>query len=204
VPSPRSPKPPRPTWGPALRRRWLVASIALALLVALTVPAWADDVPTFADRSDEGEQGGLRAVCVLFNPLGAALGVYGGEVDLAVGHFAAVAIEGGVYERTGGAATALGAGLLMYPLGAVFHRLYVEPRVVYARPTDDGVARLDWSADGLGLGATAGWQWTWDYGFSARLGGGGVYFVGGERPATGATLALGPELVVDGSIGWAF
>jgi hypothetical protein len=100
---------------------------------------------------------------------------------------------------------ALGAGLPVYPLGRVLHGLYFEPRIAYARPMSEPIPFVDWRLDVLGLGTTAGWQWTWDYGFSVRLGGGAMYFVGGRRngPSDGA-LALGTQLVLDGSLGWTF
>jgi hypothetical protein len=83
--------------------------------------------------------------------------------------------------------------------------LYVEPRVAYARPWSEALTKFDWTVDVVGVGGTAGWQWTWDYGFSVRLGGGAMYFLGGQRgAASNELLAVGPQIVLDGSLGWAF
>jgi hypothetical protein len=97
----------------------------------------------------------------------------------------------------------VGSGLLVYP-GAVFHGLYLEPRVVYARPLGERLTRFDLDSDALGAGATAGWQWTWDYGFTVRLGAGGMYFMGGAGGVSQKLAVAGPQLVMDGSIGWTF
>ncbi len=167
--------------------------------------ARADAPPTFADRSDEETAGSERRFAFLVNPLAASVGVFGGEVDFVLGRFAAIAVEADLYRRGDGPGEALGAGLVVYPLGSALHGLYLEPRVAFARPFSAGIAEFDWSTDAVGLGATAGWQWTWDYGFSVRLGGGAMYFLGGSRAdPSGEPLALGPQAVLDGSFGWAF
>jgi hypothetical protein len=185
--------------------RFLSRSAALVLVVAAAPTAWADDVrdvPTFADRPDRDVAEDDRTFAVLLNPLAAALGVYGAEADFVLGHHLAATVEGAVYSLPGSPATALGGGLLVYP-GAVFHGLYLEPRVVYARPLGEKLTRFDLGSDVLGAGVTAGWQWTWDYGFTVRLGAGGVYFVGGGSGAADVAMG-GPQLVMDGSMGWTF
>jgi hypothetical protein len=179
----------------------LSAAIPLVALVLAVSPARADDVPTFADRSSHDVEEVDRSSAVMLNPLAIAQGVYGGDVDLVLGKHFAVSLEGDIYSVNGTAATAFGAGLLFYP-SATLHGLYLEPRVIYARPLTEGLVHFDWSTDVLGLGATAGWQWTWDYGFTLRLGGGGMYFMGGQ--GQGALALAGPQLVLDGSVGWAF
>jgi hypothetical protein len=185
--------------------RWFTRSTLTLALVAVALPSLADDPPTFADRPDEDVRDADRAFGFLLNPLAIAVGIFGGEADFVLGRYAAVAVEGDLYRRGALAAAALGAGLLLYPQGSALHRLYLEPRFVYARPLSDGIARIDWSTEAVGVGATAGWQWTWDYGFSVRLGGGAMYFLGGPRGAPlDNPVALGPELVVDGSFGWVF
>ena len=122
-----------------------------------------------------------------------AVGVYGGDVDFVLGRHFAASVEGDVYNVNGTTATAFGGGLLFFP-NAAFHGLYLEPRVAYARPLSEGLLRFDWNSDVFGFGATAGWQWTWDYGFTVRLGGGGMYFLGGSNPASNAVGLTGPEL----------
>jgi hypothetical protein len=183
----------------------LISRSAPFLLIAVAAPsARADDprdVPTFADRSDRDVSGDDRTFGVLLNPLAAAVGVYGAETDFVLGPHLAASIEGAFYRLPGSPTTALGSGLLVYP-GAVFHGLYLAPRVVYARPLGEELTRFDLRSDVLGAGATAGWQWTWDYGLTVRLGAGGMYFAGGSG-AGGVPLG-GPELAMDGSVGWTF
>jgi hypothetical protein len=167
--------------------------------------ARADDTPTFADRSDDEVGDPDRAWGFLLNPLATAIGVYGGEVDFVLARFAAVAVEGDLYRRGDATGLAVGTGLLLYPFGSALHKLYVEPRIVYARPLSAPITAFDWGTDVIGLGATTGWQWTWDYGFCLRVGGGAMQYLGGpRRESSDGGLALGPQLVLDGSLGWAF
>ncbi len=179
---------------------------ALATWTAIAShPATADEPPTFADRSDEALRDADRSRALLLNPLAMPMGIFGAEADWAPVRFAALALEAAVYLRQGVPATAVGVGLLFYPQGSVFRGLFVEPRLVYARPVAEPVPELDWSIDVVGAGGTVGWQWTWDYGFTVRLGGGVIDFLGGSRTdAAGDAVALGPSLVVDGCVGWVF
>jgi hypothetical protein len=182
----------------------LCRALALALLLAAPA-ARAAEPPTFADRTDEDSGEADRRFGFMLDPLAMAIGVFGGEVDFVLGRHAAVAVEGALYRRDGTTATVLGAGLLVYPWGNALHGAYLEPHVAYARPLSEPFSQFDWSVDALGLGATAGWQWTWDYGFSVRFGGGVTYFLGSPRNgALDGAFALGPELVLDGSLGWVF
>jgi hypothetical protein len=182
-------------------------TLALSALASLgfglaASTAAAEDVPTFADRPSKDVEEVDRKFAVMINPLAIAVGVYGGDVDFVLGKHFAASVEADIYNVNGTAATAFGAGLLFYP-NVALHGLYLEPRVVYARPLTEGIAHFDWSTDAFGAGATVGYQWTWDYGFSLRLGGGGMYFLGGQG-ATGALALSGPQLLMDGSLGWAF
>jgi len=192
---------------PALPLRAMVSSTLLLAALAASAPAHAaDDVPTFADRADRDVEDNDRTLAVMLNPLAVAAGVYGGDVDFVLGKHFAASVEGNLYGFGSSASTAFGGGLLFYPAAAL-HGFYVEPRVAFARPLSEGLMHFDWSSDALGVGATAGYQWTWDYGFSLRLGGGAMYFLDGGSPSPGAgavaTLS-GPQLVMDGSLGWAF
>ena len=182
-------------------RRFARSALALTLFASET-PARADDPPTFADRRDEEVRDTDRSFDVLLNPLAMTIGLYGGEVDFVLGQYVVVAVEGAVYRRGDGTGETLGVGLLVYPLGGALQRLYFEPRVAYARPWS--LAEPDWSANVVGLGGTAGWQWTWDYGFSVRVGGGAMYFLGGQGDGPHGALPVGPQVVLDGSVGWAF
>ncbi|HXN31949.1 MAG TPA: hypothetical protein VN894_08810 [Polyangiaceae bacterium] len=183
--------------------RTMACSGLMLALFADAQPVSADDLPTFADRPDEPVRDVDREFAVFLNPLAMTLGLYGGEADLVLGRYAAVAVEGALYRRGDTIGEALGAGLLVYPLGGALRGPYVEPRVADAHP--GSVAQLDRSADVVGLGATAGWQFTWDYGFSVRVGGGAMYFFGGSQvDASNGSLAVGPQIVLDGSLGWAF
>jgi hypothetical protein len=181
------------------------ALILMLVVVSASPSAQASDPPTFADRADEDVRDADRTFALLLNPLAMAVGVFGAEADFVLGRFAALAVEGDLYRRGDGTATALGAGLLFYPMGTALHGPYLQTRVAYARPLGETLSQVDWSVDVVALGATAGWHWTWDYGFSVRLGGGAMYFLGAsrDRPSDGP-LALGPQLVLDGSLGWAF
>jgi hypothetical protein len=180
------------------------AAFAFALL-AVASPTIADDAPTFADASDEEVGDTNRTWGLLLDPLAMVIGVYGGEADVVLARFAALAVEGDLYRRGDAAGLAIGTGLLVFPLGSVLHKLYLEPRIAYARPLSRPIAAFAWDMDVVGLGATAGWQWTWDYGFSLRLGGGAMYYLGGPRSASAsAALALGAQPVLDGSFGWMF
>jgi hypothetical protein len=181
--------------------RSLVGPAAVLSVLSLVHPAAAEDAPTFADRTERDVVEDDRTFGVLLNPLAAAIGVYGAETDFVLGRHFAASVEGALYAFGGAPATALGSGLLFYP-AAAFHGLYVEPRVVYARPLNERLARWNLASDVLGAGATAGWQWTWDYGFTLRAGAGGMYFAGGSGPR--AVPLSGPQLVVDGSVGWTF
>ncbi|MDP8998768.1 MAG: hypothetical protein M3O46_01505 [Myxococcota bacterium] len=182
--------------------RWLTAYVWIAAVICTAPDLRADDVPTFADRPDDEIRDSDRNFGFLLNPLAIALGVYGGEADFVIGRYAALAVEADLYRRNDGTGIALGAGLLVYPLGSALHQLYVEPRVVYARPWSETFPQMDWGSDAVGLGATAGWQWTWDYGFSVRLGGGALYFIGDSR--SNSAVRVGMQLVLDGSMGWSF
>jgi hypothetical protein len=189
-------------------RHHLLVGAALALAMVARAPsARADVPPTFADR--EGPGGGEeqeRTVGVLLNPLASTMGLFGGDVDLVLSQHFALSLEGAFYERGGLPAVALGAGLLVYP-GAAFEGLYLEPRIVYAHPMGDGLTHFDLHDEAFGAGATIGWQWTWDYGFTLRIGGGGVYFFGaspGARDAPSALALRGLSGVMDGSLGWTF
>jgi hypothetical protein len=188
---------------PTLVRSALASALALSALAATAPAEAADDVPTYADRSTKDVVDVDRTFAIMLNPLALATGVYGGDVDFVLGKHFAASVEGDIYNLSGTTATAFGAGLLFYP-SVAFHGLYLQPRVVYARPLTEGLVHFDLNSDAFGFGATAGWQWTWDYGFSVRLGGGGMYFIGGPSPTPNALALSGPQFVMDGSIGWAF
>jgi hypothetical protein len=185
------------------RRSLLGSMLVLSALAASASAKASDDVPTFADRSNADIEDADRTLGILINPLAVAIGVYGGDVDFVLGKHFAASVEGDLYNLNGTTSTAFGGGLLFYP-NVAFHGFYLEPRVAYARPLSEGLVHFDWNSDVLGLGATAGWQWTWDYGFTARLGAGGMYFLGSSSPSSNAVALSGPQLVMDGSIGWTF
>jgi hypothetical protein len=185
--------------------RLLVHGLFILECVALAPQARAEEPATYADRADDPIADADRTVAFLLNPLATAVGVFGGEADFVLGRLAAIAVEGDLYRRGDVTGLAVGAGLPVFPMGRVLHGLYLEPRITYARPIGESIPAFDWETDVIGLGGTAGWQWTWDYGFSVRIGGGAMYFVGGPRHGPfESRLALGPQLVLDGSVGWAF
>ncbi|HXX66546.1 MAG TPA: hypothetical protein VEK07_05170 [Polyangiaceae bacterium] len=181
-----------------------VAVLSCAVLAATSVAA--DEAPTFADRDDAAEADETeRGLGFMINPLAIAAGVFGGDVDFAVLPRIALGIEGAVVQLADGSiASAVGVGLLVYPIRSRFHGLVLEPCAVYARSLREPLARFDWRANVVGFGGTLGWQWTWDYGLSLRLGVGPMRFVGGSR-APGIPIGRdGLDLVLDGSIGWLF
>jgi hypothetical protein len=181
----------------------LPTAAALAWVTA-SATARAGDSPTFADRSRDYYEENDRTFALMLNPLDAAVGMYGAEADVTLGRHAALSIEGDFFDLTGEPGTAFGAGLLLYPLRTAFHGLYVEPQALYVRPLSESPLHFDWRTDVLGVGSTVGWQWTWDYGFSVRLGGGALYFFTGADSSSKAVAVSGPQLVLDGSLGWAF
>jgi len=182
------------------------AMTTLSCAVFAAVPAAADEAPTFADRDDAAEADeSERGLGFMLNPLAIAAGIFGGDVDFAVFPRVALGVQGAVFQLADGSvATALGVGVLVYPIRSRFHGLVLEPCVVYARSLREPLAKFDWRANVVGLGGTLGWQWTWDYGLSIRLGAGPMRFVGGSR-APGIPIGRnGLDVVLDGSIGWLF
>jgi len=166
----------------------------------------ADEAPTFADREDGAEADETeRGLGMMLNPLAIAAGVFGGDLDFVVVRRIALSAEGAVFQLgDGGTSTALGVGLLVYPTRSAFHGLVLEPRAVYTRPLRQPPFRFDWDANVVGFGGVAGWQWAWDYGFTVRLGAGGMKFIGAAR-APGLPLGRdGVDVVLDGSFGWLF
>lgn len=186
----------------AVRCAFALAAVAAAPFEPSV--ASAEDVPTFADR-EGGPDETPRDFALMLNPLAIAAGVYGGDADFGVIPRVAVSVEGDVFQLgTGGASTALGVGLLVYPMRTTFHGLWIEPRVVYARPLRERLTRFDWATNVLGVGGVAGWQWTWDYGLSMRLGAGAMRFVGGNGAPGIPVGRYGLDVVLDGSVGWLF
>ena len=183
-------------------RHLLSAAAILMLLLTFSMQAWAD-APTTYDRDEIGDGEPDHKFALMINPLDVALGVYGGEADFVLGDHLVLAASGAFYSVNGSAATALGAGLLIFPLKSALHGWYVDSQVVYARPLSEGPVHFDLHTDVAGFGATSGWQWTWDYGFAVRVGGGAMYFVGSSTDPQSAPIR-GAQLVLDGMIGWAF
>jgi hypothetical protein len=195
---------------PTADARWAVR-YAFALVTFAAAPlepsvASADDVPTFADREAGADPDETpRDFALMLNPLAIAAGVFGGDADFALIPRLAVSVEGDVFQLgNGGASTALGVGLLVYPMRTTFHGLWLEPRAVYARPLRERLTKFDWATNVLGAGGVAGWQWTWDYGFSMRLGVGAMRFIGGNGAPGIPVGRYGLDIVLDGSVGWLF
>ena len=191
-------------------RASLAALLAGVLLVLRASLASADEPPTFADRGEASVDEDDRTLAFLLNPFRTALGVFGMEADFVFAPRFAAAVDVAAVRRSGATDVTVAAGLLFFPLRGAFHGLYTEGRVLYARPFDEPVSRVDWRRDAVGFGGLAGWQWTWEYGLSVRLGAGAQYYVGATESSSGApraAIALGSErveLVVDASLGWVF
>jgi hypothetical protein len=173
-------------------------------VLALARSAFADDPPTFADRADDAIEDADESVAVLVSPLAVACGVFGGEADVIVQRSIALALDAAVY-GTGASSPAplgaVGAGVLLYPLGTALHAFYVEPRVVYTRALRSDLGGAPGWVSAVGV---VGWQWTWDYGLSVRLGGGLAASTRGF-PERAPALTVGPvALVADAALGWAW
>jgi hypothetical protein len=192
----------------SLRRSlWAPPLAAFALAVPMAATAAAEEPPTYADRADESADEATRTLALVFNPLAMSAGVFGAEADFALTPRTAIAVEADVYGLGSDLGVASGLGFAFYPMHPVFHGLYLEPRVLFARRASESLMQLDWATDVLGVGATVGWQWTWDYGFTLRLGGGGMHYFGGSGAVIQSSLPVGGSaavLVADASVGWAF
>lgn len=188
----------------------VAAAVALAVSATAPRPAAAEEPPTFADRSDRADESAdetTRSLAVVFNPLAISEGVFGAEADFVLTQRTSLAIEADVYGLGTDVGLASGLGIAFYPMHPVFHGLYLEPRVLFARRASESLVQVDWGTDVLGVGGTVGWQWTWDYGFTLRLGGGGMHYFGGSGAVVQSSLPIaggGAVLVADASVGWAF
>lgn len=191
-----------------MRTRSIAALGLLGFATTFTSIARADDeAPTYADRPDDDEEAD-RAIGVFFNPLGAAVGVYGGEVDVVVGRKVTLNLQGAIYRVGDTSGRGLGFGAQFFPFRSAFHGFYLYPQIAYAHASAD-VLGTSVSGDVLGFGGTAGWQWTWDYGFSLRIGGGVLWFadVASATSSDGSQVRLaldGARPVLDASLGWTF
>lgn len=191
----------------------LVFALSLTASIVVASPAFAtDDPPTYADRAadEDDEDTPERRVAFLVNPLGAAIGVYGGEVDFVIARHVSIGVEAAIYRVGATTARALGGGVQLFPFRAALHGLYLYPRFAYARAStaiDDGTT---FDSDVVGLGGTLGYQFTWDHGFTVRVGGGAMWFTD-AAPSAKSDDPLQPRLaltgvrpVLDASLGWAF
>jgi len=184
--------------------------VAVALATATPRTAVADEPPTFADRADRADESAeeaTRSLALVFNPLAMSAGVFGMEADFALTQRSALAVEADVYGLGTDLGVASGLGLAFYPMHPVFHGLFLQPRLLFARRASESLMQVDWDTDVVGVGGTVGWQWTWDYGFTLRLGGGGMHYFGGSGAVIESSLPLAGSsavLVADASVGWAF
>ena len=177
-----------------------------ALLGASSATARADtDTPTFADEGNVASHDPDRSVAAFVDPFEFAMGVFGAEVDVAVGRYLAIAGQAAVVRRAGSSDAALGVGVLAYPLGEPFRGLYLGPRATYARSLTAPPWQVGDRADSAAVGGLAGWQWTWEYGLSIRAGGGALARFGAASNQPGVSVGATHLIVVlDGAIGWAF
>jgi len=183
----------------------LRVAIAFALLgvAASSGSAFADDVPTFADRADDAIEDADSSIAVMFDPLAIACGVFGGEADFVVQRSLAISLDAVGYRPDAATLGAMGAGLLVYPLRSAFHGLYLEPRVIYTHALSHAVVSGA-SVGALVVAGLSGWQWTWDYGLSIRLGVGAAGSTGGLA-VRAPELSVGRlALIADAGVGWAW
>jgi hypothetical protein len=185
-----------------MRRHRVIFGLSCALLLLQPgARAFAEGVPTSADRDDDGAEDADATAAVMFAPLAMAFGVFGAEADLVAQRSLAVSVDAAAYRPDGTTLGALGVGLLIYPLRPVFHGWYLQPRLAYTHILGPS------QVSGLGtlsVVAISGWQWTWDYGLSIRLGA-GVVGSTGDIPARAPELPVGRlGLVADAGLGWAW
>ncbi len=187
--------------------RSVSASAALALSLLVAAPVRAEEPPTFADRGEDDEEEAERTIAIVINPLQAAVGVYGAEVDVVAGRHVVLGFEGAIYRINDTTAHGLGAGVQLFPFHSALHGFYLYPRGVFAHATASA-ASASVTSDVLGVGGTIGYQWTWNYGFTLRVGGGVMWFTGLSRTdgdGAQARVALdGVRPLLDASLGWAF
>jgi hypothetical protein len=184
-----------------MHRLRVAVAFALFLVAASSGPAFADDVPTFADRADDAIEDSDASIAVMFDPLAIACGVFGGEADFVVQRSLAISLDAVGYRPDAATLGAVGAGLLIYPLRSAFHGLYMEPRVVYTHALSQAAVS---GPAALVVAGLSGWQWTWDYGLSIRLGVGAAGSTGGLA-VRAPELSVGRlALIADAGVGWAW
>ncbi len=183
------------------RRRAVLALPSLLVSLGFIPRAFADDAPTFADRSDDATEDADASVAVMFAPVAIACGVFGGEADFVVQRSLALSIDAAGYRPGSATLGALGVGLLVFPLHTVFHGLYLEPRVTYTHALSEDLVA---GPGALSVEAVVGWQWTWDYGLTVRLGA-GVAGTSGGIAVRAPDISVGRlALVADAAVGWAW
>jgi hypothetical protein len=183
------------------RHRVIFGLSCALLLLQMGGRAFAEDVPTSADRDDDSAEDADATAAVMFAPLAIAFGVFGGEADLVVRRSLAVSLDAAASRPDGATLGALGVGLLIYPLRPAFHGWYLLPRLAYTHIL--GQSRIS-GLGALSVVALSGWQWTWDYGLSIRLGAGVAGSTRGA-PVSAPELHVGPlGLVADAGLGWAW
>jgi hypothetical protein len=185
-----------------VRRHRVTFGLSCALLLLpLGGRAFAEEVPTTADRDDDSAEDADATAAVMFAPLAIAFGVFGAEADLVAQRSLAVSLDAAARRPDGATLGSLGVGLLVYPLRPAFHGWYLQPRLAYTHILGQSqIAGLG----ALSVVALSGWQWTWDYGLSIRLGAGVAGSTAGI-PMSAPELRVGRlGLVADAGLGWAW
>jgi hypothetical protein len=180
--------------------------LGFATVLSVSKRALAEDLPTFADDPPSELDDVDRKIVLMMDPLSMAEGMFGGEADLALGPWWALALQADVCRPGAHTEAALGMGLLIYPFNATFHGFYLEPSVAYVHPLKYGMFQVGGRSEVALASVEAGWQWTWEYGFALRVGGGAAI---DSSPSMSAFPARWPTsarvaMVTDTSLGWAW
>jgi hypothetical protein len=170
---------------------------AAAAAVASTAAAHGAESPADVetDHVDAVDEGGPRYARLAVQPLLPALGLALAEANVAVAEHVAVSGALAWLVTPSGSGYRASAGVPVFPVRAVFHGLYVHPRLEWTRLP---------AGASLGVAATLGYAWTWPFGATTSCGI-GVAYARGSAVGAGAVVAFaGFEPRFDTAVGWIF
>jgi len=173
------------------------AAAALILVCACMGAARGAESPADVetDHVDAVDEGGPRYARLAVQPLLPALGLAVAEADVAVAEHVAVSGALAWLVTTSGSGYRASAGVPVFPARAVFHGLYLHPRIEWTHLA---------SATSFGAAATVGYAWTWPFGATTSCGI-GLAYARGNAVGTGAVVAFGGfEPRFDTAVGWLF
>jgi hypothetical protein len=147
------------------------------------------------DHVDAVDEGGPRYARLAVQPLLPALGLAVAEADVAVAEHVAVSGALAWLVTPSGSGYRASAGVPVFPARAVFHGLYLHPRIEWTRLP---------SATSLGAAATVGYAWTWPFGATTSCGIGLGYARGSAVGEGAVAVFAGFEPRFDTTVGWLF